>query len=58
MRVREANNVLNEVGLGSSRIMIKQEAGSGQELYFKALDELRAEIEKLGPNPVKGNDNI
>lgn len=57
MRVREVNKVLDEVGLGSSRVMIKQEAGSEQELYIKALGELRGELEKLGPNPIRGKSN-
>ena len=54
MRVREANKILDEVGLGPSRVMIRQEAGKSQEQYTKALGELCAEIERMGPNPIKG----
>jgi len=57
MRVREANKILDEVGLGSSRIMIRQEAGGEREQYTRALEELCAEIEKMGPNPIKGEDD-
>jgi F420-non-reducing hydrogenase iron-sulfur subunit len=57
MRVRETNKILEEVGLGSSRVMIKQEAGNDEEFYFATLKELVAEIEKLGPNPIKGNND-
>jgi coenzyme F420-reducing hydrogenase delta subunit len=56
MRVREANKVLDEVGLGSSRIMMRQEAGKERELYTRAVEELCAEIEKMGPNPIKGKN--
>ena len=55
MRVREANNVLNEVGLGPCRVLLKQTEGSGQDLYRRAIEELLAETEKLGPNPIRGN---
>jgi coenzyme F420-reducing hydrogenase delta subunit len=55
MRVREANNVLSEVGLGPCRVMLKQTEGSGQDLYRRAIEELLAETEKLGPNPIRGN---
>ena len=55
MRVREANSVLDEVGLGSCRVMIKQAKDNGQESYIKAIEELLAQTEKLGPNPIKGS---
>ncbi len=55
MRVREANNVLDEVGLGSCRVMIKQAKDNGQESYIEAMEELLAQTEKLGPNPTKGS---
>jgi coenzyme F420-reducing hydrogenase delta subunit len=54
MRVREANKVLDEIGLGSTRILIKQEAGAEEALYLEALDELLTAIQKLGPNPIRG----
>jgi coenzyme F420-reducing hydrogenase delta subunit len=57
MRVREANNVLYEVGLGPCRVMLKQTDGNDQELYLGALEELLAQTEKLGPNPIRGNDD-
>lgn len=56
MRVREANRILDEVGLGSSRVMIMQEDGSGQALYTDAIRELVKEIDRIGPNPVKGKN--
>ncbi len=56
MRVREANAVLDEVGLGSTRVMIKQTADSDKESYIEAIEELLEQTERLGPNPVKGTD--
>jgi coenzyme F420-reducing hydrogenase delta subunit len=55
MRVREANSVLDEVGLGSGRVMIKQAQGNGRESYTGAIEELLTVTEKLGPNPTKGS---
>lgn len=55
MRVREANNVLEEVGLGTGRVMIKQINGNALEPYHEMIGKLAAETEKLGPNPVKRN---
>ncbi len=53
MRVREANNILDEVGLGRPRVMMKQAAGTGENSFVEAIRELAAEAEQLGPNPVK-----
>ena len=57
MRVREANSILEEVGLGSSRVMIKQESGNAIKLYTMAIEELCADIETTGPNPIQRNNN-
>jgi coenzyme F420-reducing hydrogenase delta subunit len=57
MRVREANKILDEVGLGSSRVMIKQKPGNEIELYNEAIEEFCSEIENMGPNPIKRNHN-
>ena len=57
MRVREANNVLDEVGLGACRVMLRQMQGNDQGPYHDAIETLLAETEKLGPNPVQGNDD-
>jgi len=55
MRVREANNVLDEIGLGATRVMIRQARGADEAPYIEAIEELAAQTEQLGPNPVKGN---
>ncbi len=55
MRVREANNVLEEVGLGAARVMMRQAGGSDEASFVEAVEELAANTEKLGPNPAKGN---
>ena len=54
MRVREANNMLDEVGLGPTRVMMRQAHGTGEALFVEAIDELAARTGQLGPNPVKG----
>ncbi|NQU08227.1 MAG: hydrogenase iron-sulfur subunit [Candidatus Abyssubacteria bacterium] len=56
MRVREANNVLDEVGLGSARVMIEQADGNAEQPYLDAIEQLADQTEKLGPNPVRGKD--
>jgi coenzyme F420-reducing hydrogenase delta subunit len=53
MRVREANNVLDEIGLGSHRVVIEQAAGRTREAYFEAIEKLVAHTEKQGTNTVK-----
>jgi coenzyme F420-reducing hydrogenase delta subunit len=55
MRVREVNNVLEEIGLGSARVMIRQAQGADEASYIEAVDELAARIEQPGPSPAKGN---
>ncbi|UCD58713.1 MAG: hydrogenase iron-sulfur subunit [Candidatus Hydrogenedentota bacterium] len=57
MRVREANNVLEEVGLGSSRVMLKQQDGRDRESYVDAIERLVAQKEQLGLDPVSGNND-
>lgn len=57
MRVREANNVLEEIGLGSGRVMIGQVDGNAREPYFQMVEQLVAQAERLGSNPVKGKSN-
>ena len=54
IRVREANNTLAEVGLGSTRVMMKQAQGTDEAALLDAIDELAARTQELGPNPVKG----
>jgi len=54
MRVREANNVLGEVGLGPTRVLLRQAHGAGEAPFVEAIDELVARTAQLGPNPVKG----
>jgi len=54
MRVREANNMLAEVGLGSTRVMMRSAVGTSEASYVEAIDELAARAGQLGPNPVKG----
>jgi F420-non-reducing hydrogenase iron-sulfur subunit len=54
-RVREANGVLDEIGLGSTRVLMKQTADGREETFVQAIEELAASAEELGPNPVKGN---
>ncbi len=56
MRVREANNVLDEVGLGPTRVMIEQDDGNAEQPYLDAIEQLADQTEKLGPNPVRGKD--
>lgn len=54
MRVREANNVLDEVGLGRTRVMMRQARGTDEASFLDAIEELAARTRQLGPNPVKG----
>jgi F420-non-reducing hydrogenase iron-sulfur subunit len=54
-RVREANAVLEEVGLGNCRVMIRQSGANNRQDLLDALQELSGRVEKLGPNPAKGN---
>jgi len=54
MRVREANNVLDEVGLGSTRVMLRQADGADEAPFIEAIDALADRTKQLGPNPVKG----
>jgi coenzyme F420-reducing hydrogenase delta subunit len=54
MRVREANNMLDEVGLGPTRVMIRQANGTGEKPFVEAIDDLAARTGQLGPNPIKG----
>jgi F420-non-reducing hydrogenase iron-sulfur subunit len=58
MRVREANRALDEIGLGCCRVMIKQGGGQDRDVYFAAIEELTAQTEKVGPNPIRGNGNV
>ena len=57
MRGREANHVLNEVGLGTCRVMLRQTNESDQDFYRDAIEELLAQTEKLGANPIRGKDD-
>ncbi len=54
IRVREANNVLDEVGLGRTRVMLRQAQGTDEAALLDAIEELAAQTRLLGPNPVKG----
>jgi len=54
MRVREANNVLDEVGLGPQRVLLRQARGSDETSFVEAITELAVRTKQLGPNPVKG----
>lgn len=54
MRVREVNAILDEIGLASTRVMMKQANGTDQAVFIEAVDELAARVKQLGPNPVKG----
>jgi len=56
MRVREANSVLEEVGLGDCRVMLKQRNGSEPAMYRDALEELVAQTQALGASPTRGNN--
>ena len=54
IRVREANKTLDEVGLGSKRVLLKQAQGNDEDSFLDAIEELAALTKSLGPNPVKG----
>jgi len=47
-RVREANAVLKEIGMGDGRILIKQESGNQQPDFIRALEELSARVSESG----------
>ncbi|GAB4343410.1 MAG: hypothetical protein Kow0099_21820 [Candidatus Abyssubacteria bacterium] len=53
MRVREANAVLEEIGFGAGRIIIRQANGNAENSFRQAIEELKARIEEIGPNPLK-----
>jgi coenzyme F420-reducing hydrogenase delta subunit len=53
-RAREANNVLDEVGLGRGRVTIRQARGTDEAPFVEAITALVARTKQLGPNPVKG----
>lgn len=55
VRVREANNVLEEVGLGNCRVMLRQENGGEPAMYRDAIEELVAQTQALGANPTRGS---
>ena len=54
-RVREANSILDEIGLGSSRVLIGQTMGKDKAPYLEALKELLAHSGNGPKNPQRGN---
>ncbi len=54
MRVREANAILQEIGLGTDRIMIRQGSGRDKQEFLDALRKLAARLEEPDVTSVKG----
>lgn len=50
LRVLEANNVLDELGMSGARVLIKQADERDKMPIIEAVNELSDRIEKLGPS--------
>jgi coenzyme F420-reducing hydrogenase delta subunit len=50
LRVLEANNVLDELGMSAARVLIKQADERGKMPIIEAVNELSDQLEKLGPS--------
>jgi coenzyme F420-reducing hydrogenase delta subunit len=52
-RVREANAVLEEIGLGGGRVLIRQGGGNEPQAFIDALEELAARVRASGLDPAR-----
>lgn len=53
-RVREANAVLKEIGLGDGRVIIRQGGGGNVQEFLDAIEELNAHAQEQGPDRTEG----
>ena len=52
-RVNFARKILDEIGIGGSRVRMYNIDPSDTEAFSKVTSEMKEEIEKLGPSPLK-----
>jgi F420-non-reducing hydrogenase iron-sulfur subunit len=53
MKVRQAKQMLKEIGIEPERLEMYHIAASNSVLFAKAADEMTERARKLGPNPLK-----
>jgi coenzyme F420-reducing hydrogenase delta subunit len=55
-RIRRAQQILNDIGLGGERLEIFFMSGSQAQAFAQAAETMTERIRKLGPNPLKHPD--
>jgi coenzyme F420-reducing hydrogenase delta subunit len=53
-RLRRAQEILDDIGLGSERLDMFFMSGSQAQTFAKSVDQMTDRIRELGPNPLKG----
>jgi coenzyme F420-reducing hydrogenase delta subunit len=53
-RLQRAQEILDEIGLGSDRLEMFFMSGSQAHTFAAAVDKMTDRIRELGPNPLKG----
>ncbi len=56
-RVKRAQEILDEVGIGGERLDIFFMSGSQANAFVSAVNNMTARIRKLGPNPLKAKED-
>ena len=57
-RLKHAQKILDEVGIGGDRLDMFFLSGSQAHTFVSAVNNMTARIRKLGPNPLKGKEEI
>jgi F420-non-reducing hydrogenase iron-sulfur subunit len=52
-RLKRAQNILDDIGLGSERLDMVFMSGSQAQTFAKAVQDMTDRIHELGPNPLK-----
>jgi coenzyme F420-reducing hydrogenase delta subunit len=56
-RLKRAQKILDEVGIGGERLEMFFMSGSQAHAFVSAVQTMTARIRKLGPNPLKAKDD-
>jgi coenzyme F420-reducing hydrogenase delta subunit len=56
-RLERAQQILDEIGLGSERLEMFFMSGSQAQAFAASVDKMTERIRELGPNPLKGELN-
>ncbi len=54
-RLKRAQKILDEIGIGSERLEMFFMSGSQAQAFAASVDKMTDRIRELGPNPLKGN---